>query len=167
MKRITILFLTLIGLVSCNNTLDVRIVNPNVEQQVHPQALATNQPRFSWQYETTESNVVQQDYRIIVASTAEKVQNNICDLWDSGVTTSSQMLYIPYAGRALQSRNRAYWKVITTVTANGQKARVESKVRSFEISLLNQDDWQAQWIGHEFEDDVLVGHTRVAARYLR
>ena len=69
MKRITIILLALIGLVSCNDTLDVRIVNPNVEQQVHPQALATAQPRFCWQYETSESNVVQTDYRIIVSST--------------------------------------------------------------------------------------------------
>ena len=167
MKHIAILILALIGLVSCNDTLDVRIVNPNVEQQVHPQALATAQPRFCWHYETTENNVVQQDYRIIVASTAENVQNSIGDLWDSGVTTSSQMLYIPYTGKALQSRNKAYWKVITTVTANGKKTKVESEVQSFEISLLEQRDWQAKWIGHEFEDDVLVGHTKVAARYLR
>ena len=173
MKRITILFLALIGLVSCNNKLDVSIVNPNVEQQVHPQALATNQPRFSWQYETTESNVVQQDYRIIVASTAENAQMGIGDLWDSKTVASSQMLNIPMLGLSVtyepfQSRDKAFWKVITTVTANGgKKTKVESEVKSFEISLLNQYDWQAKWIGHEFEDDVLVGKTRLAARYLR
>jgi len=167
MKRFFFLLLTIIALASCNNKLDVHIVNPNVEQQVHPQALVTNQPRFSWQYESTENNVVQQDYRIIVATTAENAQNNKGDLWDSRVTASNQMLYIPYEGKTLQSRDRAYWKVITTMTANGKKAKVESEVQSFEISLLNQYDWQAKWIGHEFEDDVLVGHTRIAARYLR
>ena len=173
MKRITILFLTLIGLVSCNNTLDIRIVNPNVEQQVHPQALATNQPRFSWQYESAESNVVQQDYRIIVASTAENAQKGIGDLWDSKTVASNQMLNIPMLGLSVtyepfQSRDKAFWKVITTVTANGgRKTKIESEVQPFEISLLEQRDWQAKWIGHEFEDDVLVGHTRLAARYLR
>ena len=167
MKHITILLLAFIGLVSCNNTMDVSIVNPNVEQQVHSQALATVQPRFCWQYETTESNVVQQDYRIIVASTEENAQNGIGDLWDSGVTESSQMLYIPYAGKALQSRDKAYWKVIATISNGKTKTKVESKVKSFEISLLNQEDWQAKWIGHEFDDDVLVGHTKIAARYLR
>ena len=167
MKHFFIIILTIICFASCCNKLDITITNPNVEQQFHEQVLATAQPRFSWQYESTENNVVQQDYRIIVATTAENAQKGIGDLWDSGVTTSNQMLYIPYAGKALQSRNKAYWKVITTVTANGKKAKVESEVKSFEISLLNQDDWQAKWIGHEFEDDVLVGHTRVAARYLR
>ena len=167
MKRLAILLLAIIGLASCNNNLNISIINPNVEQQFHEQALATNQPRFSWNYETTENEMVQQNYRIIVASTAENAQNGIGDLWDSGVIPSSQMLYIPYAGKELHSRDKAYWKVITTITAKGKKAKVESEVKLFEISLLNQEDWQAKWIGHEFEDDVLVGKTRLAARYLR
>ena len=167
MKHLFPLLLVILGLASCNNNLNINIVNANVEQQVHSQALATAQPRFSWQYETTETNVVQQSYRIIVATTIENAQKGFGDLWDSGVTASNQMLYIPYVGKGLQSRDKAYWKVIATVTANGKKAKVESEVKSFEISLLKQDDWQAKWIGHEFEDDVLVGLTRLAARYLR
>ncbi len=168
MKRITIFLLALIFLAACSDRLNITITNPNVEQQFHEQPLATNQPRFSWNYETAENEVVQQNYRIIVASTAENAQKGIGDLWDSGVVPSSQMLYIPYAGKELKSRDKAYWKVITTVTAKGgKKAKLESEVKSFEISLLNQEDWQAKWIGHEFEDDVLVGKTRLAARYLR
>ena len=158
---------TVILLYSCNNDANVTITNPNVEQQFHEQALATNQPRFSWNYETTENEVVQKDYHIIVASTAENAQKGIGDIWDSGVIPSNKMLYISYAGKELQSRDKAYWKVIATVAAKGKKAKVESEVKSFEISLLNQEDWQAKWIGHEFEDDVLVGKTRLAARYLR
>ena len=167
MKHFTILLLAIIGLASCNNAIEVKIVNPTIEQQDGSRALATNQPRFSWNYETTENNVVQQDYRIIVASTEENAKNNVGDLWDSKTVSSNQMLYIPYAGTTMQSRDKAFWKVIATVTANGKKTKVESDVKSFEISLLNQDDWQAKWIGREFEDDVLVGHTKVAARYLR
>ncbi|MBQ6771443.1 MAG: family 78 glycoside hydrolase catalytic domain [Bacteroidales bacterium] len=167
MKRHTIILLALTILASCDNKWNVKIANPNVEQQVHPQALATAQPRFSWHYESSENNVAQRNYRILVASTEENARNNIGDLWDSGVTTSNQMLYIPYAGKPLQSRDKAYWKVITTVTSDKGKTKLESEVNSFEISLLNQEDWQAKWIGHEFEDDVLTGHTRLAARYLR
>ena len=169
---------TAILLYSCNSDVNVSIVNPNVEQQFHEQPLATSLPRFSWNYgtdrrsdeekQTTESEVRQQNFRIIVATTAENAKKGIGDLWDSGVVPSSQMLYIPYEGVELKSRDKAYWKVITTVTAKGgKKAKLASDVKSFEISLLNQEDWQAKWIGHEFEDDVLVGKTRLAARYLR
>ena len=70
---------------------------------------------------------MQQNYRIIVATTAENAKKGIGDLWDSGVIPSSQMLYIPYAGKPLQSRDKAYWKVITTVAAKGKKAKVERK----------------------------------------
>ena len=58
MKHLFPLLLVILGLASCNNNLNINIVNANVEQQVHSQALATAQPRFSWQYETTETNVV-------------------------------------------------------------------------------------------------------------
>ena len=131
MKRFTLLLFALITLASCNDTLTIAVTNPNVEQQFHEQPLATNQPRFSWNFKTTENEVVQQNYHIIVASTAENAQNGIGDLWDSGVVPSSQMLYIPYAGVELKSRDKTYWKVITTVTAKGKKAKVESKVNSF------------------------------------
>ena len=167
MKQCIPVLLALMVCASCSKPINVSIINPNVEQQVHPQPLATATPRFCWNYETLESNLEQLDYRIIVASTEEKVNNGIGDLWDSGVTASSQMLYVPYAGKPLQSRDRAYWKVIATVSNGNAKTKVESAVNAFEISLLNQDDWKAQWIGHEFDDDVLVGKTRLAARYLR
>ena len=169
MKHIALLVLACLALTSCtNDTLNVSITNANVEQQVRPMPLATATPRFSWNFEAADANdVVQQDYRIIVASTAENAKNNVGDLWDSGVTESSQMLYVPYAGKPLQSRDKAFWKVIATASSGDAKAKVESEVKSFEISLLNQDDWQAKWIGHEFDDDVLVGKTRIAARYLR
>ena len=167
MKRIAFLLLALIGFASCDHSLNVSIVNTNVEQQFHPQALATAQPRFSWNYETDAKNVVQTSYRIIVASTMENAQKGIGDLWDSKTVKSNQMLYIPYEGITLKSCDEGYWKVITTVAAEGKRAEVKSDVKLFEISLLNPDDWEAKWIGHEFDDDVLVGHTRIAARYLR
>ena len=166
MKRSFFFLLTLLGLASCGK-LDVAIVNPNVEQQRHPQALATAHPRFSWNYATTAHNVTQLDYRVIVSSSREKALQGMGDLWDSQTVPSNQMLYVPYEGAALKSRDQAYWKVIATVTDGRRKAKVESEVNAFEISLLRQEDWQAQWIGHEFADDVLTGHTRLAARYLR
>ena len=167
MKHIFYILLSALILSACNQTINLNLTKLAVEQQNVNQAIATSTPRFSWNYDADAENVLQTSYRVIVASTKEKAENNQGDLWDSGVTDSQQMLYIPYGGKALQSRDRAYWKVITTATCNGKKVKAESEIKSFEISLLNQDDWEAKWIGHEFEDDVLTGHTRVAARYLR
>ena len=84
MKHITLFLFAFIALASCTDNLNISITNPNVEQQTHEQPLATAQPRFSWNYgtdrrsdeenQTTESEVMQQNYRIIVASTMENAQ---------------------------------------------------------------------------------------------
>lgn len=91
----------------------------------------------------------------------------------AGHTTNNQafsrMLYIPYKGVPLKSRDRCWWKVYTTVTYgdHNRKKTLESDVQYFEISLLSPSDWKAHWIGRDYEDDKVEGHTAIAARYLR
>lgn len=171
-----------------DSVVKVELIRLTVEHQDGSQPLATAQPRFSWNYASGKKNVQQTSYRIIVASTEENARNNIGDLWDSKTVLSDQMLFIPYQGKALHSRDKAYWKVITSVkyketgevkiyrdmeyvkTESRPVTRIqflESDVNSFEISLLDQDDWTAQWIGYDFGDDSLVQKTRLPARYLR
>ncbi len=165
MKRfIPLLFLLL--LVSCGSK--IQIVSPTVEMQDGSMPLATAEPRFSWHYDAEVNNVVQVDYRIVVASSEENARKGIGDLWDSQAA-SSQMLYIPYGGKTLKSRDRCWWKVFTTVTYgdHNRKKSLESDVQQFEISLLARDDWKAHWIGRDYEDDRVEGHTAIAARYLR
>ena len=178
MKRFFSTILLALLFAACSG--NVKLVSSTVEMQ-HPGSattadgeqlpafLATAEPRFSWCYESQLDNVVQTDYRIIVASSEENALKGIGDLWDSKEVDSSQMLYIPYQGSKLSSRDRCWWKVYTTVTygKRNSKKRLESPVHQFEISLLSPDDWHAHWIGRDYEDDSLSGHTVVAARYLR
>ena len=153
--------------ISCGGK--IHLANPTVEMQDGSMPLATAQPRFSWQYETEQSNVMQASYRIVVASSRENAEQGIGDLWDSGVIESSDMLYIPYEGKQLHSRDIAFWKVYATLTygKHHKKATTGSDVQRFEISLLSPDDWHAHWIGRDYEDDNVNGHTAIAARYLR
>ena len=150
----------------------ITIVKPTVEFQDGSQPLATNVPRFSWHYESSAENVKQTSYQIVVASTEENARNNIGDLWDSKTIFSDRMLLIPYEGKPLHSRDKAYWKAMATLTYDNpegqqQETQLESTINYFEISLLDADDWYAQWIGGNFDDDSLVQKTRIAARYLR
>ena len=156
MKRLCQIIILVLLLVSCSKT-------SHFEIKTH----YTNEPRFSWNFESDAHNVKQTSYRIIVASTFESAQKGVGDLWDSGVIDSDRMLYIPYEGKPLQSRDKVFWKVCATLSYDKKTVSVESDVKAFEISLLESSDWQAKWIGHEFNDDVLVGKTRLAARYLR
>lgn len=130
--------------------------------------LDTNEPRFSWNYVSDARNVKQTSYRIIAASTLENARDGIGDLWDSGEVFSDKTLYVPYEGRELQSRDKVFWKVFATLSYGKNKSvKIESDIKYFEVSLLKSSDWKAEWIGHEFDDDVLAGKTRLAARYLR
>ena len=154
-------------LISCGSK--IQLANPTVEMQDGSMPLATAAPRFSWCYESTINNVVQTEYRIIVASTKEKASKGIGDIWDSQNMASNRMLYIPYEGKPLKSRDECWWKVCTTVQYGDRRKKktLESEVQHFEISLLSADDWKAHWIGRDFEEDDVNGHTVVAARYLR
>ncbi len=183
------LFVVILAAISGSSILgQVAIVHPTVEYQNGSQPLATNVPRFSWRYETDDSNVRQTSYRIIVASTRENAEKNIGDLWDTKTVVSNQMLLIPYEGKPLHSRDKAYWKVIASTTCheitevthttysrvNEYKTLdtvtrvrfIESDINSFEISLLDSTDWKAKWIGGDFYNDDIQGKTRIASRYL-
>ena len=172
---ITALFLVTIRGTFAQNA-HTTLISLSVEYQDGSQPLATDVPRFSWQYETRDSNVLQTSYRIIVSSSPENARNDIGDLWDSKTVASDRMLLIPYAGKPLHSRDRVYWKVITSVTHKTQNADIgnstivefiESDINAFEISLLDSTDWNAKWIGGDFYNDNIKGKTSIASRYLR
>jgi len=170
MRRIIPLLLMAALFAACGSK--VEITNPTVEMQDGSMPLATATPRFSWNYEATVDNVIQTSYRIIVASSEEKARRGEGDLWDSQSVDTSQMLYIPYAGKPLKSRDRCWWRVYTTVTYGAPASRrheetLESPIQHFEISLLDRTDWHARWIGRDYPDDKIEGHTEVPARYLR
>ena len=165
MKHFIPILLTLL-FASCGSK--VEISNLTVEMQDGSMPLATATPRFCWNYEVRVDNVMQTSYRIIVASSEEQARRGEGDLWDSQTVDTSQMLYITYAGKPLKSRDRCWWRVYTTVTyGNGKSKELESSVQYFEISLLDRSDWHARWIGRDYPDDKIEGHTEVPARYLR
>lgn len=165
MKRLIPILFTLI-LAACGSK--VEITSLTVEMQDGSMPLATATPRFSWNYEAKVDNVMQTSYRVIVASSEEKARRGEGDLWDSQSVDTSQMLYIPYAGKPLKSRDRCWWRVYTTVTyGNGRSKKLKSPVQYFELSLLDRSEWRAHWIGRDYADDKIEGHTVVAARYLR
>ncbi len=128
MKRFIPFLIIALFLTACGKETGLTLTRLTVEQQDGSRALATNTPRFSWQYDTEAKEVTQTSYRVIVATTVEKALQNQGDLWDSGIVESNQMLYIPYAGSALKSRDKAYWKVITTTRCKNRKVKSKSEV---------------------------------------
>ena len=148
---------------------EVTIKNLLCESVNTPLAIDTKQPRLSWQLQSQQRNIMQAAYQILVASSPEKLNNNIADLWDSKKQFSDNSILIPYKGTPLKSTQTCYWKV-KIWTANGIETSW-SKAASWSMGLLDKTDWQAKWIGYdgifspaEKPDDRF---TRLVARYAR
>lgn len=103
------------------------------------------QPRFSWEVAYDGSSNFQSAYQIQVSS-ANKSFASASNLWDSKKVTSSQTSWIQYAGKPLSSRQTVFWRV--RVWDEHNKMSNWSEPQSIEFGLLNNQDWQAKWIGH-------------------
>ncbi|MDF7823432.1 glycoside hydrolase family 78 protein [Pontiellaceae bacterium B12227] len=125
-------------------------INPThlrCEYHVNPLGLDVLQPRLSWQLESDERNQQQSAYRILVASSPEKLEKNEGDLWDSGDVRSDESIQIVYEGKPLRSRRQCWWKVV--VMDQDGKASDWSEPAMWSMGLLNPEDWTAQWIGFD------------------
>jgi len=102
-------------------------------------------PQLSWRLESNKRATQQVAYRILVASSLERLNSNIGDVWDTDKVNSPKSAGIRYTGRELKSRQRYYWKV--QVWDNHQ-ASSWSEPAFFEMGLLQQEDWKYGWVGY-------------------
>ena len=100
-------------------------------------------PTFSWKLPLSENVKSQSAFQIVVASDPELLPDN-ADLLNTGKVASSQSVNILYSGKPLSSRNIVHWQVMCW-DHNGNPMEW-SEVEHFELGLLNQDDWEAEWI---------------------
>lgn len=112
----------------------------------NPLGIDVVKPRLSWTLEamTNTRGLKQSAYRVLVASTPEKLAADRGDLWDSGKVESDQQLHITYAGQQLTSRLRCHWKV--RVWDQRHEASAWSEPAMWSMGLLKSSDWRGKWI---------------------
>jgi alpha-L-rhamnosidase len=115
------------------------------EYQENPLGIDIPQPKLGWQLLSDHPNQKQRAYQILVASVPGLLQAGKGDLWDSGRVRSTESVHVKYAGAPLKSRLQCYWKV--RVWDDSGNASEWSEPGSWEMSLLDQGDWRAVWIG--------------------
>ena len=111
----------------------------------NPLGIDTAQPRLSWGLESKQRAEKQTAYQILAASSEALLKSDSGDLWDTGKVASDQTLHVVYAGKALGSCQRCYWKV--RVWGEDGRASAYSRPADWEMGLLAPQDWQGQWIG--------------------
>lgn len=125
---------------------DISPVELRTEYKTNPFTDATN-PRLSWELESKVRGQVQTAYQIMVASSVELLAVDKPDIWNSGKIKSNATNQVEYAGKALQSRDKCFWKV-RSWDRNGNTGRW-SEIASWELGLLSKTDWKASWIGND------------------
>ena len=132
---------------SCNiyeNKTD-QLTNLRCENLENPIAIDIPSPLLSWNLVSEKRGQIQSAYRIIVAGNEENLDKDIGDFWDSGRIESNSSVNIKYKGKSLKSRDILFWKVKTW---NGDNEESDwSKIAKWEMSFLEQTDWQAKWFG--------------------
>lgn len=110
----------------------------------NPIGIDESRPRLSWIVLSNQNNEHQSGYRILVASSPNKLKSGVGDLWDTGEVASDQTVGVEYGGKPIASGQRAWW----TVEVKDKSGHVSSRApESYWEAGLKPADWSAKWIG--------------------
>lgn len=153
MVSTVILAFALLAITSCRQA-NVGMDSPTVglltpadlrcEYLVNPLGVDVVKPRLSWKLESSQRGQKQTAYHVLVASSLEKLDGNVGDLWNSGKVASGQSLNAVYQGSELRSRTRYFWKV--RVWGSSGRVSPWSTCASWSMGVLSKDPWRGQWI---------------------
>ncbi|MEU5047243.1 family 78 glycoside hydrolase catalytic domain [Streptomyces griseorubiginosus] len=119
-----------------------------VEHRTTPLGIDAARPRFGWRTASRVRGRRQTAYRLLVASTPDRLTAGQADVWDSGRVDSADSVAVRYAGPALKPSTRYHWTV-ELWDENGRPLP-EAPTARFETGLLSTDGvtgWDgAQWI---------------------
>ena len=114
------------------------------EYRINPLGIDQLRPRLSWVLESSRRAEKQTAYQVVAATSAEKLAAGDGDLWDSGKTPGDDTTAVVYAGRALTTGARVFWKV--RVWDKHDRPSAWSPAATWSMGLLAPSDWKAQWI---------------------
>ncbi len=150
MKQIITTFLLLL----CANTIfaQVELFDLKSEYLSNPEGVDMAHPRFFWKMKSKEAGQGQTAYQILVATSQEKLNQNIGDAFDSKKVKSASSIQIEYDGMALQPASSYYWKV--RVWDANKTVSDWSQSAYFSTGLFSKEDWKnAQWIAWRNQEE--------------
>lgn len=105
----------------------------------------SGQPYFGWHLVHSESNEIQTQYRVLVASSEKNLDAERGDVWDSGAVAGRTQNHVAYAGTPLSSNTKYFWKV-RFWDRHGNVSPF-SDTAAFVTGLLKNEDWAgSKWI---------------------
>jgi len=143
------LFSSLVGLVlfliACSvDSVNIQVVNPKCENRIDPLGIEILNPHLGWELRSSFRNKKQSAYQILVADSKQALADSVGNLWDTKKVNSNQSIQVKYKGKPLSSGMVCYWKV--RVWDEAGKVSPWSEVATWEMGLLEAEDWKAKWI---------------------
>ncbi|MEU9324906.1 family 78 glycoside hydrolase catalytic domain [Streptomyces canus] len=137
------------GVDSTNTAADRTAVEGlTVEHRTNPLGVDAARPRFGWRTASRVRGRRQTAYRLLVASTPDRLADGRADVWDSGRVDSADSVAVRYAGPGLHASTRYHWTV--QVWDENGRSLPEAPTARFETGLLSTDGvtgWDgAKWI---------------------
>ena len=121
----------------------IKVTRLRCEYLVNPLGIDEKKPRLSWILESDRRGTYQSARRVLVASSAQLLAAGKADLWDSGRIEDDRSVHICYEGTPLTSRQTCHWQV---QIRDNQGVSVMSEPAFWTMGLLEDKDWQADWI---------------------
>ena len=119
------------------------------EFQKDPIGIDRSEPLLQWKIRDDRRGAVQTAYQVIVSGSRDGLSQLNSDVWDSGKVQSDQSVHVPYNGKVLESGKVYYWQV--RIWDQEGKASLWSEPASWEMALLSENDWEAEWIARSTE----------------
>ena len=128
----------------------VKVQNLLVENLSNPIGMDITSPRLSWQLASDKRNTMQTAYEIRVG-TAVDLSSQKGFEWSSGKINSDSSVHVVYKGKPLQPGKKYFWQV--RVWDNEEKASAWSETASWQMGLLDSNEWKAKWIESDLDKD--------------
>jgi len=115
----------------------------------HPEitVITEKKPSFSWIVNSAQSGDSQVAYEIMVASSANLLQQNRGDMWYTGKVVSNNSIHIVYAGAALLPNSSYYWKVKTYNRKGGASAwSIPQHLNTGTFERLEKWPGESRWV---------------------
>jgi len=139
--RLLTFFLLALSIQISASAQSIAVVDLTCEHKVDPMGVDAKAPRFSWKIDGAARNIQQSAYSIQVSTNADFSGNMA---WLADKVASDQSVLVAYAGNALKSAQRYYWRVKVWDQKGNESPW--SKAAFWETGLLSTSDWKARWI---------------------
>ncbi|KAI8270587.1 hypothetical protein K4K58_009924 [Colletotrichum sp. SAR11_239] len=138
------------ALVAVVSAISIEPESLRTEGVTAPLGIHATNPLLSWRLQSDRRGDNQTAYQLQAASSSDGF--DAPDLWDTGKLSDTQA-FASWNGSTLSSRDQGYWRV--RAWDADDVASTWSEPSTFELGLLEESDWTAQWIeNNEFATGV-------------